>query len=242
MAERIAKFLSRCGVCSRRDAEKYILQERISVNGETITTPMFLVEGNETILFDGEKIGKKEKTRLWIYYKPVGLVTTHKDEKQRDTVFNNLPAGLPRVISVGRLDLNSEGLLLLTNDGELSRQLEHPSNGWSRRYRVKVHGFLNEKKIKEIEGGVEIDGVSYGKCKIVVDSKQATNAWLTITLMEGKNREIRKLMAYAGQDVARLIRISYGPFQLGTLKEGEVKEVPFKVLKEQLGNSYKICE
>ena len=242
MTERIAKFLSRSGVCSRREAETLILQGRITVNGETITTPAFLVNGDETVLFDGEKIKKKDKTRLWIYNKPLGLVTTHKDEKQRDTVFNNLPHGMPRVISVGRLDLNSEGLLLLTNDGELSRQLELPSNGWSRRYRVKVHGFLNEKRLKELENGVTIDGIEYGKCKIVIDSKQTTNAWLTITLNEGKNREIRKLMSYVDLDVARLIRISYGPFQLGTLKTGEAKEIPSKVLKEQLGKNFNICE
>ena len=242
MSERIAKFLARCGVASRREAEKLIQQGRISVNGEEITTPAYLVDGTETILFDGEKIGKKEKTRLWLYYKPNGLIVSHKDEKDRNTVFNNLPNNRPRVISVGRLDLNSEGLLLLTNDGELSRALEHPSNGWSRRYRVKVHGFLNEKRLQELEKGTTIDGVEYAPCKITIDSKQTTNAWLTISLNEGKNREIRKLMASVDLDVARLIRISYGPFQLGSLKENEVKEIPFKVLKEQLGKSFKLCE
>jgi 23S rRNA pseudouridine2605 synthase len=149
---------------------------------------------------------------------------------------------MPRVISVGRLDLNSEGLLLLTNDGELSRQLELPENGWSRRYRVKVHGFLNEKRLKELEKGTTIDGITYSPCKITIDSKQTTNAWLTISLNEGKNREIRKLMASIDLNVARLIRISYGPFQLGNLKEGETKEIPSKVLKEQLGKSFTICE
>ncbi len=242
MAERIAKYLARCGVASRREAEKLITQGRIMVNGEEILSPAFLVEGDEVILFDGEKINKKDKTRLWVYYKPVGLVTTHKDEKNRDTVFNNLPVGLPRVISVGRLDLNSEGLLLLTNDGELSRQLELPENAWSRRYRVKVHGFLNEKRLKELEKGVVIDGVEYAPCKVVIDSKQTTNAWLTISLNEGKNREIRKLMAFVDLDVARLIRVAYGPFQLGALKPGEVREVPQKVLKEQLGKNFVLCE
>ena len=242
MAERIAKYLARCGVASRREAETLIKQERITVNGETKTTPAFLIEGNETILFDGEKINKKDKTRLWIYYKPCGLVVSHKDEKQRDTIFDHLPHGMPRVISVGRLDLNSEGLLLLTNDGELSRQLELPENGWSRRYRVKVHGFLNEKRLKELEKGTTIDGITYSPCKITIDSKQTTNAWLTISLNEGKNREIRKLMASIDLNVARLIRISYGPFQLGNLKEGETKEIPSKVLKEQLGKSFTICE
>ena len=229
-------------VASRREAENLIKQGRISVNGEEILSPAFWVEGDEVILFDGEKIKKKDKTRLWVYYKPVGLVTSHKDEKNRETVFNNLPQGLPRVISVGRLDLNSEGLLLLTNDGELSRQLELPQNAWSRRYRVKVHGFLNEKRLKEIEKGVEIDGVEYAPCKVVVDSKQATNAWLTISLNEGKNREIRKLMSFIDLDVARLIRVAYGPFQLGALKPGEVREVPQKVLKEQLGKNFVLCE
>ena len=242
MAERIAKFLARCGVASRREAENLIKQGRIVVNGEEVLSPAFLVEGDEVILFDGEKVKQKDKTRLWVYYKPVGLVTSHKDEKNRETVFNNLPVGLPRVISVGRLDLNSEGLLLLTNDGELSRQLEMPQNAWSRRYRVKVHGFLNEKRLKEIEKGVMIDGVQYAPCKVVVDSKQATNAWLTISLNEGKNREIRKLMAFIDLDVARLIRVAYGPFQLGNLKPGEVREVPQKVLKEQLGKNVVLCE
>lgn len=284
MSERIAKYLARCGVSSRRQAEELIKQKRITVNGETVETPAFLVEGTENILFDGEKIGQKDKTRLWLYHKPAGLVTTHKDEKGRDTVFDHLPYGLPRVISVGRLDLNSEGLLLLTNDGALSRALELPENGWSRRYKVKVHGFLDEKKIKQLEKGTVIDGVVYAPCKISIDSRQSaakeketpektqnaivknnkkapsvvkdksqpdekkeettrkygTNAWLTVSLTEGKNREIRKLMASIGLDVARLIRLSYGPFQLGSLKCGEVKEVPQKVLKEQLGKVYEI--
>ena len=180
------------------------------------------------------KINKKEKTRLWLYHKPAGLIVSHKDEKNRNTIFNNLPATLPRVISVGRLDLNSEGLLLLTNDGELSRALELPSNGWSRRYRVKVHGHLNLTRLEELEKGTTIDGITYQPCKITIDSKQATNAWLTISLTEGKNREIRKLMSSIDLEVARL--------QLGSLKEGEVKEIPGKVLKEQLGKSFKICE
>ena len=286
MSERIAKYLARCGVSSRREAEELIRQKRITVNGETVETPAFLVEGTETILFDGEKINKKDKTRLWLYHKPAGLVTTHKDEKGRDTVFVHLPAGLPRVISVGRLDLNSEGLLLLTNDGALSRALELPENGWSRRYKVKVHGFLDERKIKQLEKGTVVDGVVYAPCKISIDSRQGaekktetaaaenlapsksspqktkqasqtdtgtakekpaesahkygTNAWLTVSLTEGKNREIRKLMASIGLDVARLIRLSYGPFQLGSLKCGEVKEVPQKVLKEQLGKVFEI--
>lgn len=240
MAERLAKFMARSGVCSRREAEEFIRQERVTVNGEVISSPAFNVEGTEKILFDGEKLPQKDKTRLWLYHKPTGLVTTHKDEHNRETVFNNLPAGMPRVISVGRLDLNSEGLLLLTNNGELSRELELPKNAWSRRYRVRVHGRLDKKKLAELQNGVTIEGVAYGKVEALIDSENGSNAWLTVTLNEGKNREIRKLMKYIGLDVARLIRVSYGPFQLGTLKKGEIREVPQKVLKEQLGNRFQL--
>ena len=236
MAERLAKYIARSGVCSRRAAEELIRQKRVSVNGEIIDTPAFNVNGNEKILIDGEKLPAIDKTRVWIYYKPVGLITSHKDEKERATVFDNLPEGMPRVISVGRLDLNSEGLLLLTNSGELSRKLELPSNGWSRRYRVKVHGRISQEKFKELEKGITIDGITYGSIKVEIDSEQGTNAWLTVTLQEGKNREIRKVMKFLGLDVARLIRVSYGPFQLGSLKRGEVREVSQKVLKEQLGD------
>ncbi len=236
MSERIAKFIARSGVCSRRQAEELILQKRVTVNGEVVESPAFNVEGNEKILLDGEKLPAIENTRMWVYYKPTGLVTTHKDEQGRPTVFENLPEGLPRVISVGRLDLNSEGLLLLTNSGELSRRLELPSNSWSRRYKVKVHGRINRDKLAELEQGITIDGILYGSIKVEVESEQGTNAWLSVTLQEGKNREIRKVMKFIGLDVARLIRLSYGPFQLGSLKKGEVREVPQKVLKEQLGN------
>ena len=235
MSERIAKFIARSGVCSRREAEELIKQQRVSVNGVVVETPAFNVEGTEKIKIDGEKLPETEKTRVWIYHKPAGLVTSHKDEKGRQTVFDNLPVGMPRVISVGRLDLNSEGLLILTNSGELSRKLELPSNGWSRRYKVKVHGKVDKAKLAELEKGCEIDGVVYGAIKVVVDSEQGTNAWLSVTLQEGKNREIRKVMKSLGLEVARLIRVSYGPFQLGSLKKGEVREVPQKVLKEQLG-------
>ncbi len=236
MSERIAKFIARSGVCSRRQAEELILQKRVTVNGEVVESPAFNVEGNEKILLDGEKLPAIENTRMWVYYKPTGLVTTHKDEQGRPTVFENLPEGLPRVISVGRMDLNSEGLLLLTNSGELSRRLELPSNSWSRRYKVKVHGRINRDKLAELEQGITIDGILYGSIKVEVESEQGTNAWLSVTLQEGKNREIRKVMKFIGLDVARLIRLSYGPFQLGSLKKGEVREVPQKVLKEQLGN------
>ena len=239
MSERIAKFIARSGVCSRRAAEELIMQQRVTVNGETITSPAFNVEGNEKILIDGEKLPVADKTRLWLYYKPVGLITSHKDEK-RPTVFDNLPPDMPRVISVGRLDLNSEGLLLLTNNGELSRMLELPQNGWSRRYKVKVHGMVSPAKLQSLTEGVTIEGVNYGPVKIVIDGTQGTNSWLTVTLTEGKNREIRRLMKHIGLEVARLIRLSYGPFQLGGLKKGEVKEVPQKVLREQLGGKFEL--
>ncbi len=238
MTQRLAKLIARSGVCSRREAEKYILDKRVTVNGNIIDTPAFNVSENDMVLIDGEKLPEIEETKLFLYYKPIGLVTTHKDEKGRQTVFDTLPPSVGRVISVGRLDLNSEGLLLLTNSGALARELELPSNAWSRRYRVRVHGKIDEKKFKELEKGVTIDGVSYGKVGIVLDSQNGTNAWLTITLSEGKNREIRKLMKYVGLDVARLIRVSYGPFQLGNLKKGELRQVAQKVLKEQLGGRF----
>ena len=239
MSERIAKLIARSGVCSRRDAEKLILQKRITLNDETVISPATNVEPTDNIKIDGEKLPSPEQTRLWLYYKPVGLITSHKDSS-RKTVFESLPEGMPRVISVGRLDLNSEGLLLLTNNGELSRMLELPQNGWSRRYKVKVHGLIKKEKLESLENGVTIDGIDYGAVKIVINSMQGTNTWLTITLNEGKNREIRKLMQYIGLEVARLIRLSYGPFQLGNLQKGEVKEVSQKVLREQLGSKFEL--
>lgn len=240
MAERLAKFMARSGVCSRRDAEELIKQKRVTVNGEIIDTPAFKVEGSEKILLDGEKLPEIEQTRLWLYHKPAGLLTTHKDTEARATVFDHLPAGLPRVISVGRLDLNSEGLLLLTNNGELSRKLELPENGWSRRYKVRVHGFVNKNKLADLAKGAMVDGINYGPVKAELESQNGTNSWLIVTLNEGKNREVRKLMKSIGLEVARLIRLSYGPFQLGNLKKGEVREVPQKVLKEQLGSKIEL--
>lgn len=232
--ERIAKFMARSGVCSRREAEKLIEQKRVTVNGETVLSPAYNVSGDEKILLDGEKLPKREETRLWLFYKPVGLVTTHRDPQGRPTVFEKLPKNMPRVVSIGRLDLNSEGLLLLTNSGDLSRQLELPSNGWSRRYKVRVHGRINEKKLTDLENGIEIEGVKYGSIKVTIENQSTTNTWLSVTLKEGKNREIRKVMKHLGLDVARLIRLSYGPFQLGAMKELEVKEVPQKVIEEQI--------
>lgn len=240
MTERLAKFMARSGVCSRRGAEELISQGRVSVNGEVVSTPAFNVSGDEKILLDGEKLPQKEITRLWLYYKPTGLVTSYKDEKGRPTVFDNLPAGLPRVISVGRLDLNSEGLLLLTNNGELSRKLELPSNGWARRYKVRVHGFVDAKKLAPLQKGVVVEGVAYGPITAIIESQQGANTWLQVTLTEGKNREIRKVMKSIGLEVSRLIRLSYGPFQLGNLKKGEAREISTKVLREQLGSKFEL--
>ncbi len=240
MTMRIAKFMARSGVCSRREAEELIKQQRVSINGEIIANPAVNVEGNEKILLDGEKLPAVEDTRLWLYHKPAGLVTTHKDEKNRPTVFDNLPKSLPRVISVGRLDLNSEGLLLLTNNGELSRKLELPQNGWSRRYKVRVFGNVTPDMFDKLKKGVTVDGIEYGAIKAEIESKQGANSWLSVTLCEGKNREIRKVMKHLGLEVSRLIRLSYGPFQLGNLKKGELREVPQKVLREQLGSKFEL--
>ena len=240
MTMRIAKYLARLGICSRRDAEKLVLQERVTVNGEILTDLAFNVAGDEKILLDGEKLPKRQLTRLWLYHKPAGLVTTHKDEKNRPTVFDNLPLNMPRVISIGRLDLNSEGLLLLTNDGELSRYIELPSNAWVRRYKVRVFGNIDESKLKDLQKGVVADGVEYGSIKVTIESKQGANTWLMVSLQEGKNREIRKVMKHLGLEVSRLIRLSYGPFQLGSLRKGEVKEVPHKTLVEQIGNKFEL--
>ena len=240
MTMRIAKFMARSGVCSRREAEELIKQQRVSINGEVITNPAVNVEGDEKILLDGEKLPHREPTKLWLYHKPAGLVTTHKDEKNRPTVFDNLPKSMPRVISVGRLDLNSEGLLLLTNNGELSRKLELPQNGWSRRYKVRVFGNITPEMLEKLKNGVTVDGVKYGAIRAEIESKQGANSWLEVTLCEGKNREIRKVMKYFGLEVSRLIRLSYGPFQLGNLKKGELREVPQKVLREQLGSKFEL--
>jgi len=233
--ERIAKRLARAGLCSRREAERWVEMGRVSVNGKTLDSPACVVGPGDIVLVDGTPLAEPEKTRLWRYHKPAGLVTTHKDPEGRPTVFEHLPDGMPRVISVGRLDLNSEGLLLLTNDGELARKLELPSNAWLRRYRVRVHGEVSEDALARLENGITIDGMAYGPISATLDRRQGANAWLSVSLREGKNREIRRVMEYLGWPVSRLIRVSYGPFQLGTLEEGAADEVAGKVLREQMG-------
>lgn len=236
--DRVAKVIARAGVCSRRDAEKLISEGRVTVNGETLTTPGVKVTAEDEVRVDGERLPSLEPPRLWLFNKPVGLVTSHKDERGRPTVFDTLPNTLPRVISIGRLDLNSEGLLLLTNDGGLARELEHPARGWTRRYRVRVYGDVKEKMFEPLAKGVTVDGIKYGAINVKLDKKPGVNTWLTVTLKEGKNREIRKVMEHVGLKVSRLIRTAYGPFQIGNLKSGQTKEVPRKVLKEQLGTTY----
>ncbi|HJT05314.1 MAG TPA: pseudouridine synthase [Stellaceae bacterium] len=233
--ERIAKRLARAGVCSRRDAERWIAEGRVAVDGKVLASPALTVTEASDIRVDGKPLPAAEPARLWRYHKPAGLVTTHRDEQGRATVFDRLPPELPRVVSVGRLDLTSEGLLLLTNDGELSRALELPARGWLRRYRARVHGAVDPARLAALEAGITIDRMSYGPIRAVLDREQGSNAWLTMSLHEGKNREIRRVMEHLGLSVSRLIRIAYGPFQLGDLPRGAVEEVPRKVLREQLG-------
>lgn len=234
--ERIAKVMARAGLCSRRDAENWILDGRVRVDGKTLESPAFCVTPHHRIMVDGKLLPRAEATRLWLYYKPRGLVTTHKDELGRRTIFQSLPPELPRVISVGRLDLNSEGLLLLTNDGTLARHLELPSTGWVRRYRVRLHGKIDTLELSKLAHGLTIDGIHYGSITAALDRQQGDNAWLTVSLQEGKNRELRRVFEFLGWPVSRLIRTSYGPFQLGTLTPGEIKSVPPRMLKDQLGS------
>ncbi len=233
--DRIAKVLSRAGVASRREAERMIEEGRVSVNGKVITSPALNITGSERIVVDGKPMQAPEPARLWLYHKPTGLVTTERDEKDRPTVFGSLPEDMPRVMSVGRLDLNSEGLLLLTNDGELKRKLELPSTGWLRKYRVRIKGSASEASLDLLRAGIEVDGIQYQPMIVNFDRQVGANAWLTVSLREGKNREIRRAMEGIGAIVNRLIRVSYGPFQLGNLKPGEVEEVRRRVLRDQLG-------
>ena len=233
--DRIAKVLARAGICSRRDAEKLIAEGRVSVDGKALATPAFKVKPGAKITVDGKPIAEPERARLWRYHKPKGLVTTHRDEKGRPTVFEQMPPGMPRVISIGRLDYNSEGLLLLTNDGALARKLELPANGWIRRYRVRVFGKLTQEDLDGLLRGIMIEGIEYRPVEAKLDRQQGGNAWATIALKEGRNREVRRLMEHIGVQVNRLIRVSFGPYRLGQLKEGDIDEIPNKVLREQQG-------
>jgi 23S rRNA pseudouridine2605 synthase len=233
--ERIAKVMARAGLCSRREAEAWIAAGRVAVNGAVIASPALNVTGTDRIAVDGAPMPTRERTRLFLYHKPAGLVTTHADPDRRPTIFGRLPARLPRLISVGRLDLNTEGLLLLTNDGGLARTLELPSTGWLRRYRVRALGTVTQADLDKLRGGITIDGIHYGEIDATLDRGQGSNVWLTFAIREGKNREVKNVLGHLGLRVNRLIRVSFGPFQLGELAEGAIEEVRTRVLREQLG-------
>ena len=233
--ERIARRMARAGLCSRRDAEKWIAAGRVRVDGQILAHPAVTVDGKSRIVVDGRPLPEIGKPRMWRYHKPAGRITSNRDSGGRPTIFADLPADMPRVVTVGRLDVPSEGLLLLTNDGALARLLELPSTGWVRRYRVRVHGRPDPSRIARLAHGVTIDGVTYGPVDITLDRQGASNAWLTIGLREGRNREVRRLMQHVELAVNRLIRVSYGPFQLGSLSPGSASEVNQRVMKDQLG-------
>jgi len=233
--ERIAKVMARVGLCSRREAEKWIEAGRVQLNGKVLDTPAVTVTPADTVLVDGEPLPLRERTRLWLYHKPRGLVTTNRDPEGRPTVFDRLPADLPRVLAVGRLDINTEGLLLLTNDGGLARILELPATGWLRRYRVRAFGKVTQADLDGLSEGIAIDGVLYGAIEATLDKEQGDNVWLTVGLREGKNREVKRVLEHLGLAVNRLIRLSFGPFQLQDLDEGAVREIRGRVLRDQLG-------
>ncbi len=234
--ERIAKFLARSGVASRRESERLIEAGRIKVNGKTLTTPAFKVTDKDVVLFDNKPIAEKEPPRLWRYHKPPGLVTSHKDEKGRETVFDKIPKELGRVISIGRLDINSEGLLLLTNDGELARALELPSTAWQRKYRARAYGRVTQEQLDTLKDGIKIEGIPSGPIEAVLDRQKGDNVWVSVTIREGKNREVRRALDSLGLSVNRLIRTSFGPFQLGGMAKGEVEEIKGRILQDQVGH------
>lgn len=233
--ERIAKRIARAGLCSRREAEELVRQGRVTVDGRTLDSPAVRVRADADIRVDGERLPTPEPPRLFRFHKPRGVLVSARDPEGRPTVWDLLPSGLPRLLPVGRLDLASEGLLLLTNDGELKRRLELPSTGWKRRYRVRAYGRIDPAALAALAQGIEIDGVRYGPVEVRLDRQEAANAWYTVVLREGKNREIRRIFEHLGLEVNRLIRIAYGPFQLGGLAKRRIEEVPAKVMREQLG-------
>jgi 23S rRNA pseudouridine2605 synthase len=233
--ERIAKVMARAGLASRREAEQWIADKRVAVNGEVITSPALNISAKDRVSVDGKPLPMRERTRLFLYNKPRGLLTTRNDPQGRPTIFDGLPDDLPRLISIGRLDLNTEGLLLLTNDGGLARVLELPETGWLRRYRVRAYGRVTQQQLDTLRDGVEVEGVRYGAIEATLDREQGHNVWLTFAMREGKNREVKNVLGHLGVDVNRLIRVSFGPFQLGELKDGEIEEVKARVLREQIG-------
>src|SRR5262245_20793986 len=235
MTERIAKVMARAGLCSRRDAERWIAEGRVTVNGKRLDSPAFTVGESDVVAVDGKPIPAPEPTRLWRYHKPRGLIVAARDPRGRPTVFAQLPAGVPRGVSIGRLDHESEGLLLLNNDGQLKPRLELPATGWTRRYRVRVHGAADPATLAGLADGVTIDGIRYGPVRAMLEHRQGGDTWLIMSLTEGKNREVRRICEHLGWPVSRLIRVAYGPFQVGSLAPGAVEEAPTKVLRELLG-------
>ena len=233
--QRIAKVMARAGLCSRRDAEAWIAAGRVTVNGQVLDSPAYNVSERDDVRVDGQPLAQRERTRLFLFYKSRGLVTTARDPEGRPTIFDALPPDLPRLVAVGRLDINTEGLLLLTNDGGLARVLERPATGWLRRYRVRAHGRVDQAKLDAMSGGVTVDGIDFAGIEARLDREQGSNVWITMDLREGKNREIKKVLEHLGLAVNRLIRVSFGPFELGDLAEGDVAEVRTRVLREQLG-------
>jgi len=238
-SERIAKVMARAGLCSRREAELWIAEGRVQVNGDILQTPAFKVTDEDEVIVDGKKMAGKERTRLFMYHKPAGLVTTNKDEQGRETIFEKFPSDLPRVVTVGRLDINTEGLLLLTNDGELSRYLELPATGFKRTYRARAHGHVSQNKLDKLQNGIRFNGITYKGIDAKLDKQQGDNAWIEITLTEGKNREVRNVMEAVGLTVNRLIRVSYGPFHLGNLPKKSILEVKQHMMKDQLKGFFK---
>jgi len=234
--ERIAKRMAAAGVCSRRDAEKLIADGLVKVNGEVIVSPALNVTDSDKIEVNGHEIGEKQRTRMWLFHKPAGCLTTNRDDRGRKTIFDYIPKNLPRVMTVGRLDMNTEGLLLLTTDGELARYLELPATGISRTYRVRAFGKITQEKLNRLKDGVTVEGVRYGSITATIDSQQGANSWIEVTLQEGKNREIRRVFEYLGLQVNRLIRISYGEFELGTIREGNAIEISRERLKQIFGD------
>ena len=233
--ERIAKVIARAGICSRRDAEKLIAAGRVLLDGEKVLSPALNVTPNQVISVDGQALGEPDPARLWRYHKPSGMVTTHRDPQGRSTVFANLPKSMPRVVSVGRLDFNSEGLLLLTNDGDLARRLELPAAGWTRKYRARLFGKVTQAELDKLAEGVTIDGVKYGPIVADLERSKGIHSWASVGLKEGKNREVKRVMESLGLKVSRLIRIQFGPFHLGHLEEGAVEEIPARLWREHLG-------
>ncbi|MDX6750583.1 pseudouridine synthase [Geminicoccaceae bacterium 1502E] len=237
--EKIAKVIARAGVCSRRDAERLVAEGRVKLDGKVLESPAERVRPGQLVLVDGKPIAEPEPSRLFRYHKPRGVLTAARDTDGRPTIYDTLPPGLPRLMPVGRLDINSEGLLLLTNDGELKRRLELPATGWIRRYKVRAFGEVTDEQLARLGKGVTVEGVTYGPIEARLERVQGDNCWISMALREGKNREVRRVLGHLGLDVSRLIRLTYGPFQLGGLGKRLIEEVPPKVLREQLGGAIK---